>query len=86
MRLRRTPEQRRNGDDTRWRRISSTIRRYAIQKDGDSSLRVHWITGRYEDVSRIYPAEHWHPGERPCRPTNQRTTQVRVTKVLRHQN
>jgi hypothetical protein len=40
----------------------------AIPKDADSSLAVQYITGRYEDVRRIYPAKHWHLEERTVSP------------------
>ena len=40
----------------------------AIPRDADSSLEVAHITGRYEDVRRIYPAKHWHLEERTVSP------------------
>jgi hypothetical protein len=40
----------------------------AIPRGADSSLEVQHITGRYEDVRRIYPAKHWHLEERTVSP------------------
>lgn len=40
----------------------------AVPKDADSSLAVQYITGRYEDVRRLYPAKHWHLEERTVSP------------------
>lgn len=40
----------------------------AVPKDADSSLSVEYITGRYEDVRRIYPPKHWHLEERTVSP------------------
>lgn len=40
----------------------------AIPKDADRSLTVECITGRFEDVRRLYPAKHWHLEERTVSP------------------
>lgn len=40
----------------------------AIPRDADSALEVQHITGRYEDVRRIYPARHWILEERTVSP------------------
>jgi hypothetical protein len=40
----------------------------AIPRDADSELMVEYITGRYEDVRRIYPAKHWILEERTVSP------------------
>jgi len=40
----------------------------AIPKDADSSLTVECITGRFEDVRRLYPPKHWHLEERTVSP------------------
>jgi hypothetical protein len=48
----------------------------AVPKDADSSLAVQYISGRYEDVRRIYPAKHWHLEERtvsPYKPASRRS-------------
>jgi len=37
----------------------------AAQRD---ELTVDGITGRYEDVRRLYPAKHWHLEERTVSP------------------
>ncbi|MGB3013237.1 MAG: hypothetical protein WBB41_01340 [Candidatus Nanopelagicales bacterium] len=49
----------------------------AVPKDADSSLVVQYISGRYEDVRRIYPAKHWHLEERtvsPYKPASRRSS------------
>lgn len=40
----------------------------AIPRDADSELMVECITGRYEDVRRIYPTKHWILEERTVSP------------------
>mgnify|MGYP006908187918 CR=1 FL=1 len=40
----------------------------AIPRDADSALEVEHISGRYEDVRRIYPAKHWILEERTVSP------------------
>lgn len=40
----------------------------AIPRDADSSLAVERITGRYEEVRRLYPAKHWILEERTVSP------------------
>lgn len=39
-----------------------------IPRDADSSLTVEGITGRYDDVRRLYPAKQWRLEERTVSP------------------
>lgn len=40
----------------------------ATPRDADSSLTVECITGRFEDVRRLYPPKHWRLEERTVSP------------------
>ncbi|MEB3023467.1 MULTISPECIES: hypothetical protein [Mycolicibacter] len=40
----------------------------ATPKDADSSLTVEGITGRFEDVRRLYPPKRWYLEERTVSP------------------
>lgn len=40
----------------------------ATPKDADSTLTVEGITGRFEEVRRLYPPKHWHLEERTVSP------------------
>ncbi len=40
----------------------------AVPRDADSSLTVECITGRYEDIRRLYPAKQWRLEERTVSP------------------
>ncbi|MCX8559030.1 hypothetical protein OS121_28725 [Mycolicibacterium mucogenicum] len=40
----------------------------ATPKDADSALTVEYITGRFEDVRRLYPPKNWHLEERTVSP------------------
>lgn len=49
----------------------------ATPRDADGSLTVEGITGRYDDVRRLYPARHWILEERtvsPYKPATRRST------------